>query len=236
MSFSLFKKGSLRRTFIVNLISGIRLMGPLVAILLVLQMISHWMNQLLNYLPEKLNPYTYFPHAPGIGLIVLIILLVVLGWLTRHFTDSWLLRIVDKLISSIPVLSGLYKAFRRLTDVLLRNPSREFRQVVLLPFPKEGMYTIGFVTGYTIAVLQPVNPEKFVNVFVPTSPNPTSGFYLQVLKEDLVELDISVEDALRTIVSAGSVNPTRKKRRKRSLPKQSKPYHEQSKEETTHDT
>lgn len=207
MSFWLFRKGSLRRSFFVNLIAGIRFMGPLAALLLILKLVSTWMTRLLEKLPDVLNPYTYLPNVPGIGLISLIIALVVLGWLTRKFTDTWLIRIIDKIIGVIPVFSTLYKAFKQMTEVLLHNPNQEYRQVVLIPFPGEGMYSIGLVTGKTVHSLQPNNAEKYVNVFLPTTPNPTSGFYIQAQKENLVPLEISVEDALRTIVSAGIAGP-----------------------------
>lgn len=210
MGFSLFKKGTLRRTFLVNLIAGVRLMGPLVATLLVLKLLSNWTDKLLAGLPDYLNPYTYLPGFHGIGLIILILALVILGWITRKFTDTWLLRILDKIILSIPVLNVLYKAFKQMTEILLRNPSQEFKKVVLLPFPREGMYSIGFITGQTAEILQPQNAEDFVNVFLPTTPNPTSGFYIQVPKKDLVELDIDVEEALRSVVSAGIITPLKK--------------------------
>ena len=207
MAFRFFKKGSLRRKFFVNLVAGIRFMGPLAALIIIIRLISSWMTRLLDSLPDTLNPYTYLPNAPGIGLIFLVLALVFLGWVTRKFTDFWLWRLLEKMISSIPVLSGLYKAFKQLTDVILRNPSQDFRQVVLIPFPVKGMYSMAFVTGQTIKALQPNDAEKYLNVFLPTTPNPTSGFYIQALKSEVVPLDISVEDALHTIVSAGAIIP-----------------------------
>ena len=207
MSFRFFKKGSLRRKFFVNLVAGIRFMGPLAALIIIIRLVSTWMARLLGNLPDTLNPYTYLPNAPGIGLISLVLALVFLGWVTRKFTDFWLWRILEKILTSIPVVSGLYKAFKQLTDVILRNPSQDFRQVVLIPFPVKGMYSMGFVTGQTIAALQPNDAEKYLNVFLPTTPNPTSGFYIQVLKSETVPLNISVEDALHTVVSAGAIVP-----------------------------
>ncbi len=207
MAFRFFKKGSLRRKFFVNLVAGIRFMGPLAALIIIIRLVSTWMTRLLDSLPDTLNPYTYLPNAPGIGLIFLILALVFLGWITRKFTDFWLWRLLEKIITSIPVVSGLYKAFKQLTDVILRNPSQDFRQVVLVPFPIKGMYSMGFVTGQTVAVLQPNDAEKYLNIFLPTTPNPTSGFYIQALKTEVVPLDISVEDALRTVISAGVINP-----------------------------
>ena len=207
MSFRFFKKGSLRRKFFVNLVAGIRFMGPLAALIIIIRLVSTWMARLLDSLPDTLNPYTYLPNAPGIGLISLVLALVFLGWVTRKFTDFWLWRILEKILTSIPVVSGLYKAFKQLTDVILRNPSQDFRQVVLIPFPVKGMYSMGFVTGQTIAALQPNDAEKYLNVFLPTTPNPTSGFYIQVLKSETVPLNISVEDALHTVVSAGAIVP-----------------------------
>ena len=207
MAFKFLKKGSLRHKFLMNLVAGIRFMGPLAALFVIIKLVAAWTTRLLDRLPDVLNPYTYFPNFPGVGLISLILALVLLGWITRKFTDTWLWRLLDKIIAAIPVVSGLYKAFKQLTDVILRNPSQDFRQVVLLPFPIKGMYSMGFVTGQTIAALQPNEAEKYLNIFLPTTPNPTSGFYIQVPKSDVIPLNISVEDALRTVVSAGAVNP-----------------------------
>lgn len=202
----LLRKGSLRRAFVLNLVSGIRFLGPLAALFAVLKLISVWMNHLVDRLPDAINPYHYWPNAPGVGLVVLIVLLVVLGWVIRKSTDTWFLRIGNKILGSIPVIGTLYKAFKQLTDVLLRD-QHEYRQVVLVPFHQKGIYSMGLVTGQTAEILQPNNPQNYVNVFLPTTPNPTSGYYLQVPKTDLIPLDISVEEALQTIISAGVANP-----------------------------
>ena len=141
------------------------------------------------------------------GLTVPLLAILLIGLMARNFVGRWLLEFGEGTLSKIPVAGAVYKTLKQLLETFLSNKSNRFRRVVLVEYPREGLYSVGFVTGDVGPSLQPELDEKLLSVFIPTAPNPTTGWYTLVPEASVKDLDISVEDAFRTIISAGIVNP-----------------------------
>ena len=164
-------------------------------------------------LPEWLNPEIQLPEPwgsigiPGIGLIVLLVGLTLIGWLTAGFIGRLFLRISEGVLARIPAVRSLYGAVKQILETVLANQSSAFREVVLVEYPRRGMWVIGFITGATEGEVQNLTEDTLINIFVPTTPNPTSGFLIFVPKADITVLDMSVEEGIKMVVSAGIVTP-----------------------------
>jgi uncharacterized membrane protein len=157
-------------------------------------------------IPIYLNPNTYLPRdLPGLGLIVLLIILILIGSVTANFFGSWILRQTDRFISKIPLIKTFYKTIKQILETILRTNSQAFRDAVLVEYPRRGAWVIGFTTGEVKGEVKKKINTPLVNVFVPTTPNPTSGFLLMIPKKELKYLNVSVDQAIKTIVSAGII-------------------------------
>jgi len=163
-------------------------------------------------IPHHYNPNTYLneylPHGiPGLGLIVLFIGLTIVGALTRIFLGRWLMRTSEKILNRMPFVRSVYSATKQIAETVLKRQSEAFRQVVLFEYPRRGSWAIGFVTGTTRGEVQNVTGDDVVNVFLPTTPNPTSGYLLFLPRRELVPLAMSVEEGIKMIISGGIVTP-----------------------------
>lgn len=173
--------------------------------LLIINLIDRWITPLI---PAKYNPETYLPFGiPGLGLIVLIIVLTLIGALTAGLVGRWIIGIGERILARMPVVNNVYSAVKQIFETVLAKQSRAFREAVLVEYPRRGIWAIGFITGSTEGEVQHVTKEDTVNVFLPTTPNPTSGFLLFVPRTDLVHLDMSVEEAIKMVISGGIVTP-----------------------------
>ncbi|MDE0781114.1 MAG: DUF502 domain-containing protein [Alphaproteobacteria bacterium] len=163
-------------------------------------------------IPHAYNPNTYidpyFPHEiPGVGLIVMIIGLIVIGALTRIFLGRYMVKISENILNKMPVVRSIYSATKQIAETVLKRQSEAFRQVVLFEYPRRGSWAIGFLTGSTKGEVQNLTDEDVVNVFLPTTPNPTSGYLLFIPRRELVPLSMSVEEGIKMIISGGIVTP-----------------------------
>ena len=157
--------------------------------------------------PSGLNPNTYLPYAiPGIEIILTIIFITIVGGLSLSFLGKKFLQIIDDLFKRIPILRTIYSAIGQMTDSF-RSQDGNKKSVVLLEYPRKGSWAVGFATKENIGEIKSKTDQNLVNVFVPTTPNPTSGFLLMIPKEDLIYLDMSFEEASKFIVSAGTSIP-----------------------------
>jgi len=157
--------------------------------------------------PSGLNPNTYLPYAiPGIEIILTIIFITIIGSLSLSFLGKKFLQIIDDLFKKIPILRTIYSAIGQMTDSF-RNQEGNKKSVVLLEYPRKGSWAVGFATKENTGEIRNKTNMNLVNVFVPTTPNPTSGFLLMLPKEDLIYLDMSFEEASKFIVSAGTSIP-----------------------------
>ena len=174
------------------------------------------MDTFLKYIPVKYLPETYIDiYIPGLGLILAIILILAVGVLTRNIAGRKVLQFWDNLIDRIPFARIVYSSVKQLLQAFLYQNSDAFQRVALVEYPRRGIYVLGFITGESRGEIQEKTNKKMINVFVPTTPNPTSGFYILVPEEDLTVLDMSVEDAFKLLISGGLVSPDEVKRARR---------------------
>ena len=157
--------------------------------------------------PAGLNPNTYLPYSiPGIEIILTIVFITIVGGLSLSFLGKKFLQIVDDLFKRIPILRTIYSALGQMTESF-RNQEGAKKSVVLIEYPRKGSWAVGFATKENVGEIKEKTNEELVNVFVPTTPNPTSGFLLMFPKKDLIYLDMNFEEASKFIVSAGTSNP-----------------------------
>ena len=162
-------------------------------------------NRADRLLPPEYNPGTYLPISiPGLGLVVFIILLTLIGMLTTGYVGRLFTRAMDGVVARVPVLRSIYGATKQILETLMSGKS-SFREVVLIEFPRLGQWSVAFVTGSVTSDIP--GGEELVNVFIPTTPNPTNGFLIFVPRRDLVPLDISVEAGVKLVISGGIVSP-----------------------------
>ena len=165
------------------------------------------MDTFLKYIPEKYLPETYLNiYIPGLGLILGVILIIAVGVLARNIAGRTVLQFWDNLVDRIPLARILHSSVKQLLQAFFFQNSDAFQRVALVEYPRRGIYVLGFITGESKGEVQEKTSEKMINVFIPTTPNPTSGFYILVPEEDLTVLDMSVEDAFKLLISGGLVS------------------------------
>ena len=158
-------------------------------------------------LPKEINPNNYLPYnIPGIEIIIALLLITLIGWLSLSFIGKKLLNIFDNILNKIPILRTIYSAFTQMLETFTKSKVSK-KNVVLVEYPRKGTWAVGFATNKNTGEIKNKIGQEVVNVFVPTTPNPTSGFLLMFPKEDVIYLDITFEQASKFIVSAGSTNP-----------------------------
>ena len=199
-----------------DLIAGLLVVIPLATTIWLSSVVSKFVLTLVTSIPKQLNPFiTLNPLLQdlinlALGLTVPLLAILLIGLMARNFVGRWLLEFGEGTLSKIPVAGSVYKTLKQLLETFLRDNSKRFRRVVLVEYPREGLFSVGFVTGVVGPSLQPELEQTLLSVFIPTAPNPTTGWYTLVPESSVKDLDISVEDAFRTIISAGIVNPDEK--------------------------
>ena len=169
-------------------------------------------EQVFSVIPQEYNPETYLPFSiPGIGLLLALVFLTLIGALTAGIIGRALNHLFEGILNRLPVIRSLYGAIKQIMETVLANKSSAFRECVLIEYPRKGMWTLGFITGTTKGEVQEktagATAEEVINVFVPTTPNPTSGFLLFVPAQDIIRLKMPIEDGLKLVVSGGIVTP-----------------------------
>ena len=155
-------------------------------------------------LPREINPNHYLPYEiPGLEIVISLILITFIGWLSLSFLGKKLLDIFNKLLKKIPILRTIYSAITQMTETFTKS-DRSGKNVVLVEYPRKGVWAVGFATKDNEGEISNKTNKSLVNVFVPTTPNPTSGFLLMFSKEEVIYLDMSFEEASKFIVSAGT--------------------------------
>ena len=203
---------SFRRYFIRGLLAFL----PLALTIWILDAVVRFMERGLYFLPERLRPDHYLPfYFPGIGAIFTVILIWGIGVFVTHFVSVKLHDLWERALHRIPIFRGIYRAVRQLAEAVFSQESRNFRRVVLIEYPRKGIYSLALVTGVTEGEVQERTQERVINVFIPTTPNPTSGWYILVPEKDAIALDMSVEEAFKLIISGGIVVPETKRDRPR---------------------
>lgn len=144
---------------------------------------------------------------PGLGIVAALLFFMIVGWFATNFMGRLFLRLAEYIVDRMPVIRTLYGAIKQIFETIMASKSQAFREVVMMEYPRKGVWSIGFVTGKTEGEVQRLTKAETINVFVPTTPNPTSGYLLFVPKKELVYLDMTVEEGVKLVVSAGIITP-----------------------------
>lgn len=189
-------------------ITGLLVVVPLYISIYVLSLIVGFMDNVLGLLPGVVHPDTYLPfHIPGLGVIFTIGVILLVGLLTKNIFGRALVAFGERLISKIPLLRMVYNSTKQFLETFFSDEHEGFKHVVLVEFPRAGVYSVGFQTGRPKGELRDKTSADSVSVFVPTTPNPTTGFYIVVKESEVISIDLSVEDAFKIIMTAGMVMP-----------------------------
>jgi len=159
-------------------------------------------------IPLKYNPETYLPFGiPGLGLVVITLFLILIGAFTAGFIGKIWARFIERILARMPVVRNIHSAVKQILETVLAQQSNAFREAVLVEYPRRGIWAIAFITGRTMGEVQNITEEECTNIFLPTTPNPTSGFLLFVPVTDLIPLTMTVEEAIKMVISGGIVTP-----------------------------
>jgi len=189
-------------------VTGLLILVPLAITLWVLNLIVSTMDQSLLLLPVAWRPSTLLGFdIPGLGTILTLVVIFLVGLATRNFVGNRVVLIWEQLLQRIPVFNTIYSSVKQVSDTLFSSSGNAFRKALLVQYPREGSWTIAFMTGVPGGDVRNHLIGDYVSVYVPTTPNPTSGFFLMVPRADAIELDMSVDAALKYIVSMGVVTP-----------------------------
>lgn len=188
--------------------AGLLIILPLGITVYVITAILKVMDRVLDILPPPLHPQTYIPFpVPGLGLILSLLVVILTGMLAKNYMGRRVVDFGEHLLSKIPLVRPVYGAIKQITKGVFGEPHGAFKRAVVLEFPRQGVYALGFVTGTAAVEIEGHAHEDLVSIFIPTTPNPTSGFYLMVPEKETVPLSMSVEDAFKLLISVGIAAP-----------------------------
>ncbi|MBU1744835.1 MAG: DUF502 domain-containing protein [Proteobacteria bacterium] len=199
-------KKRMKRIFL----TGLAVVIPVGLTIYILSLIIGMMDSLLNVIPAQYQPDTLLKfHIPGLGVIVTVILIFVCGLVTTSYLGNRLVRFGERLVGKIPFVRSVYNAIKRIADSLFMDKAQSFKRVVLVEYPRRGVYSVGFVTGTPNGEIQKAIGQKgrCIGVFMPLALTPTTGFFIMVPQDELIELRMTVEEAFTLIISAGIVSP-----------------------------
>ena len=159
-----------------------------------------------NIIPKELNPNNYLPfNIPGVEILIALFFITLIGWLSLSFLGKKFFELFNRILKKIPILRTIYSAIGQMTESFTKTDNKQ-KSVVLLEYPRKGVWAVGFATKENTGIIKEKVKEELINVFVPTTPNPTSGFLLMIPKKDLIYLDVTFEQASKFIVSARTTN------------------------------
>ena len=159
-------------------------------------------------IPKEINPNNYLPfNIPGLEILVALTLITLIGWLSLSFLGKKFFELFNNILKKIPILRTIYSAIGQMTESFTKSENKQ-KSVVLLEYPRKGIWAVGFATKENVGLIKEKINQELINVFVPTTPNPTSGFLLMYPKEEVIYLDMSFEEASKFIVSAGTSDPS----------------------------
>lgn len=197
----------IRNTFI----AGILILAPITLSIYILYFLFNFLDGILrgtvvNFLFKRLSHENIIQTIPGLGLLVLLALIFIIGIIARNFIGRKILNIGDYIVTHIPLLNRIYIAIQEISEAIFSEKRELFKKAVLIEYPRKGCYSIAFFTQDTKGKIQDTLEDDVVSIFIPTTPNPTSGFLLFIPKKDVKNLDMTVEDALKLVISGGSIH------------------------------
>lgn len=192
-----------------RLVAGMLIALPVVATFVILEFLINLIDsRVVPLIPPALRPETYLDYAvPGFGLLILLFFLTLLGAVATNFLGSYFVSLTDRILTRVPVVRSVYSVFKQIRDVFQSNTGGQYKEVVMVQYPRAGSWVIGFVAGAAKGEMRHKLGEDFIGVFVPTTPNPTSGFLLYVQTSEVVRMDMTVEEGAKVIFSGGLVVP-----------------------------
>jgi len=189
-------------------VTGLLLLVPLVITLWVLNLIVSTMDQSLQLLPQQLQPEVLFGRRiPGLGVLLTLLIIFVTGLLARNFIGEGLVRLWEGLLARIPIVRSIYSSVKQVSDTVLSPNGQAFRKALLVEWPRPGMWTIAFLTGAPGGDVSSHLKGDYISVYVPTTPNPTGGYFVMLPRSSVIELEMSVDEALKYIISMGVAPP-----------------------------
>jgi uncharacterized membrane protein len=197
-----------------DLIAGLLVVIPLATTIWLTITIASWVINFLTRIPKQINPYdNLHPILVNllnllVGLTVPLMCILLIGLMARNIAGRWLLDFGERLLQAIPLAGSVYKTLKQLLETLLKDSNGKFRRVILVEYPRQGMWALAFVTGAMSSDIQAQMTRPMLSIFIPTTPNPTTGWYAIVPEDDVINLSMSIEDAFKVIISGGIVSPT----------------------------
>ena len=204
------ESGKIAKALKKYLITGVLVWLPIAVTIWAMTYIISAADRLISLLPESWQPQHFWGfNIPGLGIVAATVVLFVTGVFAANVLGRRILGAWDSLLGRIPVVKSIYSSVKKVSESLLSDSSRSFKTPVLVPFPQPGIWTIAFVSGHIPAKLKGSLPQDddYISVYVPTTPNPTGGYYIMVKKSDVRELDMSVDQALKYVISLAMVMP-----------------------------
>jgi uncharacterized membrane protein len=190
------------------LMAGLLVWIPLGVTIIVVKMLIGLLDRSMLLVPQQYRPEQLFGVSiPGLGVIVAVVVVLFTGVIVANLFGRKLVALWESLLSRIPLVSSVYSAVKQIAETMFSSSGQSFRKVLLVEYPRKGMWTLAFQTGTEVGEAQCKTGRNVINIYVPTTPNPTSGFFIMVPKEDVIELEMSVDEGLRMIISMGSVVP-----------------------------
>ncbi|MGI0489545.1 DUF502 domain-containing protein [Pantanalinema rosaneae CENA516] len=196
-----------------DLIAGLLVVIPLATTIWLTLTIATWVINFLTRIPKQVNPFDgLHPILVNlldflVGLAVPLSCILIIGLMARNIAGRWLLDVGERILQAIPLAGAVYKTLKQLLETLLKDSSGKFRRVVLVEYPRRGIWSLGFVTGVISGEFQSHFPGPMLSVFIPTTPNPTTGWYAVVAEDEVITLSMPIEDAFKVIISGGIVSP-----------------------------
>lgn len=189
-------------------ITGLLVLVPLVVTFWVMSTLIETLDQSLLLLPEEWRPQKLLGFSmAGLGALLTLAVVFLTGLIATNFFGQQIITLWEQLLSRVPVVKSIYSSVKQVSDTIFSDSGNAFRQALLIEFPRKGSWTVAFLTGEPGGDVKNHLKGNFVSVYVPTTPNPTGGYFLMMKKDDVVELDMSVDQALKYIISMGSVSP-----------------------------
>ncbi|AFZ17238.1 DUF502 domain-containing protein [Allocoleopsis franciscana] len=197
-----------------DLIAGLLVVIPLATTIWLTITIASWVIEFLTRIPKQINPYdNLHPILVNllnllVGLTVPLLCILLIGLMARNIAGRWLLDLGERVLQAIPLAGAVYKTLKQLLETLLKDTNGKFRRVILVEYPRQGMWALAFVTGVMSSEIQSQMARPMLSIFIPTTPNPTTGWYAIVPEDEVINLSMSIEDAFKVVISGGIVSPS----------------------------